>query len=217
MTSLLYLIGILDAEEPPATHASRSGRVDTLGARLSSRRPCVGQVLAAVLVGASGDLHCFTSADKLCSWAGLTPRHYESDTLVRRGHVTKQGSKLLRRSHGRDPAQGDPPRSPKIGPGSRPTAAGTSRQEHRQERRSPQTVILAGRLGDLFNGAPCASCRRRPEAVGGGRAPFGWGFRCAGGQRGDVGPVESGPCAEVAGDAGEECGCADSSAGFGCA
>ncbi|MFE3181124.1 transposase [Streptomyces violascens] len=97
MTSLLYLIDILDAEEPPATHASRSGRVDTLGVRLSSRRPCVGPVLAAVLVAASGDLHCFMSADKLCSWAGLTPRHDESDTLVRRGHVTKQGSKLLRR------------------------------------------------------------------------------------------------------------------------
>ncbi|MFD9635394.1 transposase [Streptomyces violascens] len=51
---------------------------------------------------------CFTSADKLCSWAGLTPRHYESDTLVRRGHVTKQGSKLLRRQSWTRPAQGDP-------------------------------------------------------------------------------------------------------------
>ncbi|MET8647343.1 IS110 family transposase, partial [Streptomyces sp. NPDC004675] len=43
-----------------------------------------------------GDVHRFASADRLCSWAGLTPRHYESDTTVRRGHVTKQGSKLVR-------------------------------------------------------------------------------------------------------------------------
>ncbi|MGN5382506.1 transposase [Streptomyces lasalocidi] len=41
-------------------------------------------------------MHRFPCADRLCSWAGLTPRHYESDTIVRRGHVTKQGSKLVR-------------------------------------------------------------------------------------------------------------------------
>src|ERR1700756_6040214 len=33
---------------------------------------------------------------QLGSWAGLTPRHYESDTKVIRGHVTKQGSRTLR-------------------------------------------------------------------------------------------------------------------------
>lgn len=38
----------------------------------------------------------FHSAAQLCSWAGLTPRHRESDTKVTRGHVTKQGSRLLR-------------------------------------------------------------------------------------------------------------------------
>ena len=32
----------------------------------------------------------------LCSWAGLTPRHRESDTTVHRGAITKQGSKLVR-------------------------------------------------------------------------------------------------------------------------
>jgi transposase len=33
---------------------------------------------------------------QLCSWAGLTPRHYESGTRVIRGHVSKQGSRMLR-------------------------------------------------------------------------------------------------------------------------
>ena len=32
----------------------------------------------------------------LCSWAGLTPRHRESDTTVHRGPITKQGSTLVR-------------------------------------------------------------------------------------------------------------------------
>ncbi|MFR9780958.1 transposase, partial [Micromonospora sp. MS34] len=33
---------------------------------------------------------------QLCSWAGLTPRHRESDTKIRRGRITKQGSTLVR-------------------------------------------------------------------------------------------------------------------------
>ena len=32
----------------------------------------------------------------MACWAGLTPRHYESDTTVRRGHISKEGSGLVR-------------------------------------------------------------------------------------------------------------------------
>ena len=38
----------------------------------------------------------FPSPRHLCSWAGLTPRHRESDGKLRRGPITKQGSGLLR-------------------------------------------------------------------------------------------------------------------------
>jgi Transposase IS116/IS110/IS902 family len=30
------------------------------------------------------------------SWAGLTPRHYASDRTTRRGHISKEGSALVR-------------------------------------------------------------------------------------------------------------------------
>jgi transposase len=53
-------------------------------------------MLAAVMVAEIGEVHRFTSARHLCSWAGLTPKHRESDTKVHRGRVTKQGSPLLR-------------------------------------------------------------------------------------------------------------------------
>ena len=43
-----------------------------------------------------GDIRRFPGPGQLCSWAGLTPRHRESDLKVSRGHVTKQGSKLVR-------------------------------------------------------------------------------------------------------------------------
>ena len=58
--------------------------------------PGIGPVLAAVLVAEIGDVHRFSSADKLTCWAGMTPKHHESDTKIRRGRITKQGSRLVR-------------------------------------------------------------------------------------------------------------------------
>ena len=58
--------------------------------------PGIGPVLAAVLAAEIGDITRFATPARLCSWAGLTPRHRESDVKVRRGHITKQGSPLVR-------------------------------------------------------------------------------------------------------------------------
>jgi transposase len=58
--------------------------------------PGVGPVLGAVFVAEIGDVTRFSSPDKLCCWAGLTPRHRESDLHVVRGPITKQGSRLVR-------------------------------------------------------------------------------------------------------------------------
>ena len=56
----------------------------------------VGPVLAAVFVAEIGDVGRFDNPGRLCSWAGLTPRLRESDAHSHRGHITKQGSRLLR-------------------------------------------------------------------------------------------------------------------------
>jgi transposase len=56
----------------------------------------IGPTIAAVLVAEIGDVGRFRSAQALCSWAGLTPRHRESDIKTTRGSITKQGSKLVR-------------------------------------------------------------------------------------------------------------------------
>ncbi|MGH8917892.1 MAG: IS110 family transposase, partial [Actinomycetes bacterium] len=58
--------------------------------------PGVGPVLGAVFVAEIGDVGRFAAARHLCSWAGLTPTHRESDTTVHRGHISKQGSRLVR-------------------------------------------------------------------------------------------------------------------------
>ena len=100
----------------------------------------VGPVLAAVFVAEIGDVHRFADA-RLCSWAGLTPQHRESDTVVRRGHITKQGSKLVRwaavEAIQRQP---DTPKSPSTANGSRPAAAGTSPRSPRPASCSPSST-----------------------------------------------------------------------------
>ena len=56
----------------------------------------MGRTIAAVLVAEIGDVDRFRSAEALCSWAGLTPKHRQSDTKTTRGPITKQGSRLVR-------------------------------------------------------------------------------------------------------------------------
>ena len=53
-------------------------------------------MLAAVFVVEIGDISRFGSADQLTCWAGITPRHYESDWTVGRGHISKEGCALVR-------------------------------------------------------------------------------------------------------------------------
>ena len=58
--------------------------------------PGVGRTLGAIFVTEIGDVSRFKSPEALSSWAGLAPRHHESDTKVIRGQITKMGSKLVR-------------------------------------------------------------------------------------------------------------------------
>ena len=58
--------------------------------------PGIGPILGAVFVAEIGDIHRFTRAEELTCWAGLTPKHHESDKHVHRGRITKQGSRLVR-------------------------------------------------------------------------------------------------------------------------
>ena len=50
--------------------------------------PGIGPTLGAVFVAEIGDITRFASAPKLTCWAGLTPKHHESDTHVRLSAIT---------------------------------------------------------------------------------------------------------------------------------
>jgi transposase len=121
MSDLFGVAGsaLLDGLHLPASYAARIGslrrlmellefEIDVFGGLVRARLttdagyravqtiPGVGPVLGAVFVAEIGDVTRFATAPQLASWAGLTPKHHESDTHVHRGRITKQGSRLVR-------------------------------------------------------------------------------------------------------------------------
>jgi len=96
VASLRSLIGALDGEITALATAIAQQLDGHRGYAAIQELPGIGPVLSAVIVAEIGDVHRFASPGRLCSWAGLTPRHRESDTKVRRGHITRQGPRALR-------------------------------------------------------------------------------------------------------------------------
>jgi len=94
--SLRDLIELYDREVAMLEREIHIQLKDDSGYNAIMEIPGVGHTLAAVFVAEIGEVTRFSSPQKLCSWAGLTPKHRESDTKVIRGRVTKQGSRLVR-------------------------------------------------------------------------------------------------------------------------
>jgi len=90
------MIGALDWEVELFTNLVTGRLRADPGYRAIQAIPGVGPTLAAVFVAEIGDVTRFATPAQLASWAGLTPRHHESDTTVHRGRITKQGSRLVR-------------------------------------------------------------------------------------------------------------------------
>jgi transposase len=78
------------------------------GYRAIQQIPGVGPILAAVFVAEIGDIARFPGPAQLASWAGLTPKHHESDTTVHRGRITKHGRSAVDPPAGRAVAAAGP-------------------------------------------------------------------------------------------------------------
>ena len=94
--SLLKLIEVLDWEIARLADRVADELDDDAGYWAIQEIPGVGPTFASVFVVEIGDISRFPSPRHLCSWAGLTPVHRQSDTKVQRGHISKQGSRLVR-------------------------------------------------------------------------------------------------------------------------
>jgi transposase len=99
--------GMLHEElEALSAAESRLGRIEAkLDALTSSDErvsrlrtiPCVGPRTAELLVAVIDDPHRFASGKEVGSYAGLTPRQWQSGQMDRSGHISKQGHRQLRR------------------------------------------------------------------------------------------------------------------------
>ena len=91
--ALCRLIAAVDFEIDVVAGARLAGHA---GYRVIQTIPGVGPILAAIFVAELGEVERFAGAAQVASWAGLTPKHHESDLVVHRGRITKQGSVLVR-------------------------------------------------------------------------------------------------------------------------
>jgi len=96
LVSLRELIEVVDGQIARFETESQTRLADNPGYHVIQAICGVGPVLAGVFIAEIGDVTRFARPQQLCCWAGLTPRHRESDQVIRRGHITKQGSKLVR-------------------------------------------------------------------------------------------------------------------------
>jgi len=96
VASLRRLIEAFDFEITLYAKLTATALVADPGWRAVQAIDGIGPIFASVFVAEIGDVTRFPGPAQLCSWAGLTPRHRESDTKVHRGRITKQGSTLVR-------------------------------------------------------------------------------------------------------------------------
>jgi transposase len=94
--SLRDLIEVFDREIAKLEGDVRHELRGHAGYQAIQQIPGIGPLFASVFVAEIGDVGRFRSPAQLASWAGLTPKHRESDTTVHRGPITKQGSRLVR-------------------------------------------------------------------------------------------------------------------------
>jgi transposase len=96
IASLRRIMDLLDFEIDLATNLAHGRLARDPGYTAVQTIPGIGPILGAVLVAEIGDITRFPTPEKLTCWAGMTPLHRESDTTIRRGRITKQGSRLVR-------------------------------------------------------------------------------------------------------------------------
>jgi transposase len=161
VNALLRLIDAIDFEITAVAGPLRVALADHVGFRAVQKVPGVGPVLAAVFVAEIGDVTRFASPAHLASWAGLTPKHHESDTVVRRGPITNKAPPWC------DGPRSKPPRapatltgSPRPAPASANDAAVTSPPSRWPASCSPTSTTACA----TDTSAPSSRPRRREQA-----------------------------------------------------
>jgi transposase len=92
----LGLIQVLDQKITAVTSEIKALLKPDPRADLLMSIPGVGQLTAYLLLSEIGDIGRFSSARKLCAYAGLIPSTHQSGDHTRHGSITKAGNRYLR-------------------------------------------------------------------------------------------------------------------------
>jgi transposase len=96
LDSLIALIGDFDREITQTTsEIDQRARADERVKLLCQIRG-IGRYTAMLIIAEVGEVTRFPTAKHLCQWAGLTPTVRSSDGKARLGHISRQGSTILR-------------------------------------------------------------------------------------------------------------------------
>ena len=96
LDSLIRLICDLDREITAVTREIDKRAKTDERVKLLCQIRGVGRYTAMLVIAEIGDVHRFPTARHLCAWAGLTPTVRSSDGKARLGHISHQGSPILR-------------------------------------------------------------------------------------------------------------------------
>jgi transposase len=104
----------------------------------------IGRYTAMLIIAEIGDVKRFPTAKHLCQWAGLTPTVRSSDGKARLGHISRQGSTILRWALC-EAAQHTPPAADRCARNTNgsPNAAAARSPESRSPARSSPSATTA--------------------------------------------------------------------------
>jgi len=96
LDNYIELIQLLQTKKSETTEYIESLASDDPAVRLVMTLPGMGHYNATTFVAEVGDIRRFDKADKIASFAGLTPKVHQSGERTKFGRITKQGSNNLR-------------------------------------------------------------------------------------------------------------------------
>jgi len=96
LDNYLSLIDALNERIKSVNQIIRAWAKDDPCIKLLTSMPGIGIYSAAVIIAEIGEIGRFVGPKQLCSYAGLVPSTRSSDTHVRHGRITKEGSPWLR-------------------------------------------------------------------------------------------------------------------------
>jgi transposase len=96
LDSLLALIDDFDREITDTTNEIDQRAKTDERVKLLCQIRGIGRYSAMLIITEIGEVKRFPTAKHLCQWAGLTPTIRSSDGKARLGHISRQGSTILR-------------------------------------------------------------------------------------------------------------------------